>query len=77
MKGRSNGVLPFIPNDALAYHQASYEVYMDELDNYGKNLHVGGQVNCRAKVGEATKRQLAYAGQDRPVYKKRRNSNLT
>jgi hypothetical protein len=51
-----------IPNDAVVHYQASYEEYMDELDNERQNLLAGGWVNCRAKVREAIKKQLAYAG---------------
>ena len=70
-------IIADITNNALQHHQASYEEYMDELDNDGQNLHAGGRVNCRAKVREAIKKQLASSGRDRPVYNKRRNSNLT
>jgi hypothetical protein len=55
-------------------HQAPYEEYLDDLDAHVQQW-VGGRFKVRAKVREAIKKQLQYAGHDRPAYNKRRNLN--
>ncbi len=63
-----------IPNEAIENHRVSYEEYLDELDNDG-HQRAGGHINIRSKVREAIKKQLKFAGRDRPAYNKRRNFN--
>jgi hypothetical protein len=52
-----------IPNDLIGMHQASYEEYLDDLDAHVQQ-RAGGRLNVRAKVREAIKKQLQYAGRD-------------
>ncbi len=52
-----------IPNDLIGMHLASYEEYLDDLDAHVQQ-RAGGRLNVRAKVREAIKKQLQYAGHD-------------
>jgi hypothetical protein len=53
-------------------HQASYEEHLDDLDAHVQERE-GRCFNIRAKVIEAIKKQLQYAGRNRPAYKKHRD----
>ena len=62
----------FLRDDLIGMHQASYEEHLDDLDAHVQERE-GRCFNIRAKVIEAIKKQLQYAGRNRPAYKKHRD----